>query len=347
MVLSSRLPLSVLIDLCRTLRHSLGAGLMLRDVFRQQAKRAHGPLREVVERIAVQLEAGHDLRQALKDEGEVLPPLFVALAGVGEQTGMLPEVFGELEKYFVRQQKLRRQFLGQISWPVFQLAMAILVIAGLIFFLGVIAGRAGPGMPAFDPLGFGLKGGSGALIFLAVVLGGLGVLAGGYWLVTRRLGRGAEMAGFLLGLPALGPCLRALALARFCLALRLTTETGMSIMEAMRLSLRATSNEAYTARVKPVVASLKEGQTLTAALALAGATLFPEDFRHIIAVAEESGRLTEVLRQQADVYDEEAGRRLAILTNLAGYIVWLIIGGIIVFLIFRMFFSYLDLLSKF
>src|SRR5262245_60094398 len=39
---TSRLSLSVLIELCRTLRHYLGAGLTLPDVFRQQAKRGPG-----------------------------------------------------------------------------------------------------------------------------------------------------------------------------------------------------------------------------------------------------------------------------------------------------------------
>ncbi len=37
---SSRLPLSSLIELCRVLRHYLGAGLTLRDVFRQQTAAA-------------------------------------------------------------------------------------------------------------------------------------------------------------------------------------------------------------------------------------------------------------------------------------------------------------------
>ena len=41
---SSRLPLSSVIELCRVLRHYLGAGLTLRDAFRKQAARGMADL---------------------------------------------------------------------------------------------------------------------------------------------------------------------------------------------------------------------------------------------------------------------------------------------------------------
>lgn len=40
----------------------------------------------------------------------MLPPLFLALVAVGEQTGRLPEVFEELQNYYQLQQKLTRRF---------------------------------------------------------------------------------------------------------------------------------------------------------------------------------------------------------------------------------------------
>src|SRR4051812_18816517 len=96
---SSRLPLSSLIELCRALKHSLGAGLTLRDVFRQQARSGPGPVRPAATRITAALDQGSDLEEALKREADAFPPLFLALVSVGEQTGMLPELFAELEKY--------------------------------------------------------------------------------------------------------------------------------------------------------------------------------------------------------------------------------------------------------
>ncbi len=65
----------------------------------------------------------------------------------------------------------------------------------------------------------------------------------------------------------------------------------------------------------------------------------------VLAVAEESGQLAEVLQHQGAHYDEEAGRKLTALTAVAGYGVWLLVGVVIVFAIFRLFSSYLGALG--
>jgi type IV pilus assembly protein PilC len=340
MLLSSRLSLSDLIELCRSLRHYLGAGLPLVDAFRQQAKRGTTKVRPAAGRIAAALEGGDSLEDALNRETVYFPPLFVALARVGEQSGMLAEVFADLEKYYVRQRALWRQFIARIAWPMIQFVLAVFVLAGLILILGMIADSRGG--PPLDPLGLGLAGPSGAAIFLGVVFGILLGLGGIYWLLTRRLG-GAKMQTILLGLPAIGPCIRALALSRFCMALRLTTETGMSIVKAMRLSLKATGNAAFVSQSELIQGELRRGEELTLALTRSG--LFPEEFQHILAVAEESGTLDQVLAHQAEHYHEESGRRLAILTSLAGYAVYGMVGLVIIVAIFRIANWYVGLLG--
>jgi type IV pilus assembly protein PilC len=335
MLISSRLSLSSLIELCRVGKHYLSSGLMLRDVFRQQA--AKGPLavRPVAGRIAAELERGGGLEDALKREQKVFPPLMVALARVGEQTGMLPEVFGELERYYTRQRQLRRQFIVSIIWPVIQFFGAIFVVAGLILVLGLIPTAFDLTGKRYDPLGLGLLGPEGAVKFLGIVFGTMLFLLLLYWVATRVLGQRAAFHAFCLHLPAIGPCQRALALSRFCLALRLTTETALPISRAIRLSMRATGNAAFEARADRAVAAVKAGDDLTAALTRTGR--FPEDFLRILHTAEESGRLTEVLQQQGDHYDEESGRRLVILTGVASFCVWLFVAAIIIFAIFRIF----------
>jgi type IV pilus assembly protein PilC len=309
--------------------------------FRQQANNGALAVRPVAGRIAAALDRGDSLEDALKAEEGVFPPLFVSLSRVGEQTGMLAEVFAELEKYYLRQRTLWRQFVAQSTWPVIQFVLAIFVLAGLILIMGMIADARG-GKP-LDPLGLGLAGPTGAMIFLGVVFGILAVLGGLYWFFTRGLRDNAALDNFLLGVPAVGPCLRALALTRFCLALRLTTETGMSIVKAMRLSLRATGNRAFMARSEQVEEQLRRGEEIT--VALTSTHLFPEDFQHMIAVAEESGTLHDVLAHQANHYHEESARRLTALTAVAGYGVWLFVAIIIIIAIFRIATWYIGMLN--
>ncbi len=340
---AKRLSLSNLTDLCRDVRHYLGAGLSVADAFKHQAKKGPAPLRSVAERISADLRRGNSLSRALQRAAGAFPPLLLALVEVGEASGMLAEVFAELEKYFARQMQLRRQLLSQITWPVTQFVLAVFVLAALIFFLGIINERHGPNEPPYDPLGLGLSGGKGALIFLGVVFGTLAAFVGVYLLLTRALKQREAVDKLLLRVPAVGPCLRSLALTRFCLGLRLTFETNMSVVEALRLALRATGNEAFAAQTGAVEASVEMGSDLTSTLA--ATNLFPEEFVHILAVGEESGRLTDVLRHQGDHYHEESGRRLSALTRVSGFGVWLLVGGLIVWAIFRLFSSYLGALN--
>ncbi|MFO0879339.1 MAG: type II secretion system F family protein [Gemmataceae bacterium] len=341
---SRRLSLSQLIEQCRVLRHYLGAGLTLQDVFRQQAKRGSATVRPLATRISGVLEEGDSLEEALKREPGVFPPLFVSLASVGERTGMLPEIFSELERYFLRQKQMRDAFLARIIWPVIQFVLATFVLAGLIYVMGQLTGPSPTG-GRFDPLGLGLFGGSGALLFLGAIYGTLGAVFLVYFTLKRLLGGKATVDRFLLRMPALGPCLESLALGRFCLALQLTTEAGMSISKALRLALRATSNTAYASAFPVVEDAIDAGDDVTEALGRTG--LFPDDLLRIVHVAEESGTLSEVMKHQGDHYHEEASRRLAILTNVAGYGIWAMIGLFIIVAIFRIYGSYLNLLNSF
>jgi type IV pilus assembly protein PilC len=245
----------------------------------------------------------------------------------------MPEIFGELEQYFLMQQRLRRQFWMLSAWPLLQFFAAIFVIAGLLWILGLIGSMHNS--KALDPLGLGLTGGRGALIFLAIVFGVLGCLVACYFVVTRLLNQKATFDRVMLQVPVLSGCFRALALSRFCLALRVTTETGMSITRAMRLALSGTGNAAYEAVQAKVSASLKAGDDLTTALA--DRTLFTEEFRNIIAVAEESGRLHVVLAQQTEHYQEEARRKLQAATFVLAALVWLSVAALIILAIFRIF----------
>jgi len=330
MLFSKQLPLANLIEFCRVLRHNLSAGLTLRHVFRQQATRGSLAVRPVAARISERIEEGESLEAALKPERDKFPPLFLSLAAVGEESGALPEVLAELEKYFVLQQRLQRQFISQIAWPAIEFFLAPFILAGMIFLLAILS--SGP--PA-DPLGLGYTGVGGAIKFLVHFWGMVAILVGLYFLVTRTLKQKATVVQFLLRLWAIGPCLYALAMTRFCLALRLTMETGMPIARALRLSMRATGNQAFASRAEDVVDSVRTGKDLTQTLRQCG--LFTEEFLNILASAEEGGRVVEVMAHQADYYEEESRRKMTILTRVASWGFYAFVAAMLIFMILRMY----------
>jgi type IV pilus assembly protein PilC len=332
-----RLSIKDLIDLCRSMRYSLSSGLTLRDVMDLLTTNGPPRLRPVAAQISKELKSGWSLQDAIGKQSKVFPPIFLALVTVGEESGNLPEVLTELEKYYRVQQKLRREFMDQITWPVIQMVMAVLVIAGLIWALTFVKSLnpTGGGDSVDDPLGFGLVGTDGALKFLGIVFGGIAGIIFIFWGLKRLLARRAMVEKVLLYTPIVGPCIRAIALTRFCVALHLMLETSLSVRKTLRLALVATDNLAFTAAQGAVESALVRGETITSALTAPG--VFPSHFLGTIAVAEESGRLPEVLRNAAEEYDEEARRRLNTVNKLFSYGIWIFIGGFLAFAIFRIF----------
>src|SRR5205814_1457892 len=106
MLFSRRMSLGNLAEMCRTLRHYLHAGLTLRDALRNMSRKGNPAIRQVCARINEGVEKGESLEDCLKHEEHVFPTLFVSLIVVAERTGMLVEVFVELEKYYAMQLKL-------------------------------------------------------------------------------------------------------------------------------------------------------------------------------------------------------------------------------------------------
>ena len=220
--------------------------------------------------------------------------------------------------------------------------MAVYVLAGMIYVLGIIASGQGQGVKPYDPLGLGLSGAGGAALFLGVIFGTLAAVVVAFF-TAKRVMREGLVDKYLLRIPAIGPCLEALALTRFCVALRLTMETAMPIRQALQLSLRATGNQAFAAHIKAVKLGVRQGNELTQVL---GAThMFPEIFMTSLEVGEESGQVPEVLRRLGENYHEEAGRRLTALGAVAAYGVWVMVAALMVFAIFRMAMSYINLLN--
>lgn len=337
---SRRVPLGDLIDLCRILRHQVGAGMTLQQVLKKQGQQGRRSFRDVCTRLSDALLNGSSLSDALDREKDVFPVLFLSLVKLGEATGHLAEIFGELERYYQLELQLRRQFRTQIFLPVVQFVAAIAVVAGLLVLLGIIA-EITRTKPIFTL--FGLGGCAGASAFLGVVFGTLI----GFWLlygVISSIGQQkAWMDRFLLATPALGPCLLAIVMSRFTLALQLTLDSELPIGKALRLSLEATGNAHFAGQADGIVLALKNGRTLHEALV--DSKLFPSDFLDMVLSSETSGSVPEMMKHLAVQYQEEAGRRMTFLTKAAGFLVWLCVAGFIIWAIFRIASIYLGALG--
>src|SRR5262245_2970042 len=192
-----------------------------------------------------EVQKGTDIAQALREQGKYFPELMIDMVSVGEESGSLPEVLDGLADHYENILRLRRLLIGMITWPAIQLVAAILIVALVIFILGVLTPPAAHGEKPLDILGLGLTGTSGAAKWLIVSFGSICGVLGGYWVVAHVFRSKRFLDGQLMKIPVLGGCMRSFAIARFSWCFALTQQTGMPISRSLELSFRATGNGAF------------------------------------------------------------------------------------------------------
>lgn len=327
-----RLSNKALAEFCHRLGVETEAGIDIRRSWQREAETVRGRAQPYIAGVRDAVIRGESLSAALADTGRVLPPLFLEMVRVGEETGTLGRVFHRLSNHYRRQSQMERAFLAGIAWPVMQLLAAMMVIGLLIWMLGFVAQR-NHGQP-IDPLGFGLIGTRGLLIYSAFILTVAACISG--LVVAMRRGvlwtRPIQHAVFRI--PGVGPCLEKLAIARLAWALHLTLNSAMDLRRIVPLALRATGSDNYVRHTDQIVAEVAAGHPLH--IAFGRTQAFPTDFIDALAVAEESGRVVESMGRLSQHYEEEAATALRTLTVLAGFVVWALVAVVIVFLIFRL-----------
>ncbi|MEM9701751.1 MAG: type II secretion system F family protein, partial [Planctomycetota bacterium] len=123
-----RLPLASLARLCRSLATLLESGVTLLKALKVAAgKSGDARVTRALDEVAGRIRGGADLHVAFAETG-AFPRLFVELTEVAESTGHLPETLRALAEHYENLLRLRKAFLAQISWPITQLAIAVLVI---------------------------------------------------------------------------------------------------------------------------------------------------------------------------------------------------------------------------
>lgn len=335
-----RIGLKPLAALCRRLALSMGAGVDVRTVWTREAQSVQGLGRKRFALVRDGVAQGRTISDSLADTGQYFPKFFRELIKVGEQTGHLPEVCRQLAEHYEHQLRMRRMLLASISWPAIELAMALGVIGLVIWLMGAIPALA---KNKTDMLGFGLTGTSGLITYLAI----LGMIAFGLFLIYRATVRGmlwvAPIQHAIMRVPKLGKALETIALARLAWAMHVTLNSGMELKNALRMSLSSTQNVVYTRHIDSVLAAIGNGDEVHEAFRETG--IFPLGFLDAVQVGEESGQLVESMGSISAQYQDEARLAMNVMTAVLGVAVFVLIAGIIIFFIFRIFGFYMNILD--
>jgi general secretion pathway protein F/type IV pilus assembly protein PilC len=127
--------------------------------------------------------------------------------------------------------------------------------------------------------------------------------------------------------PLVGPIFQNLAVARFCRVLGTLLKNGVPILRSLQISGEAAGNRVLGAAIGAAAENISAGQSLAAPLAACGH--FPRTVTEMIAVAEESNTLDNVLTEVADSLERRTWRQLDLFVRLLEPVMLLLLAAVV------------------
>jgi len=287
----------------------LRAGVpMLRALDVLARQNAHAVLTEVLKEIRENVAGGKTLADAMEQHPRVFKPLHAAMVRAGERGGFLEDVLTRLSIFAERQDELRNKLIGSMIYP----CILLFVGAGVVtFLLTVVVPKLRDYIPkeSYNTMTVMVFGACDLLRNHYLLIGG-GIVAlamGAYAIGKTEWGR-AAWARYQLRAPVLGKIVTLVAVCRFCRILGTMLHNGVPILQAISISKDSAGNAILAAQIEKAGEAVRKGETLSTQLASSG--LFPVDVIDMMAVAEESNNLENVLVQIADANETRTARQI-------------------------------------
>jgi len=304
---SRKLKLRVVSTFYSQLADLLRAGVPVLRALDVLARSASTPLLgEILREVHNDVSSGESLADAMAKHPRAFNNLAVAMVRAGEAGGFLEDVLARVSAFSERQDELRNKLIGSMIYPVILLVVGLAVVSGLLVFVvpklqGFLDRVEKPWITTM------LLGTSDFLQRRGLILLGVLVIAGIFVGPVLRSGSGKLAIDRLsLRMPVLGRIVTMVAVCRFCRILGTMLHNGVPILQALRISKDSAGNQLLADEIDKAADSVQRGESL--ALPLAESGMFPPDIVDMIAVAEESNNLENVLVQIADSNEARVAR---------------------------------------
>lgn len=249
----------------------LDAGIDIHSAISQSVTGTKDNFKKPFGEISKSIRKGSSLAKAIREYPKIFPPFDSNLIETGEQTGMLPESFRMLAEWYTIKERMLKQMLNKLWYPLFLLhaAPVIMNIPGL--FEGMSLNRyvmeiVQSWMLFYIPFSI--------IIFIHHK--------------SQRSETLKEITDRILShVPVLGNALFNMGLARFSFIFWAFYKTGSPLDTTIKSAVKNCGNTIVKAMVAHGVQTARKGQPVSAGFS----EKLPHDFRSTWAVGEKSGSL--------------------------------------------------------
>jgi len=325
----------------------IGAGVPLVRCLSILSQQSENPrFRDVINKVRQDVEAGSTLSKALQNHPKVFSNLFVNLIKAGEAGGILDEILNRLANYLESSEQLKQKVKGALTYPVVVLSIAVLVVFFLITFVlpsfeAIFKDMGDAKLPTPTRLLLALSGFMNQYFIFIII----SVVAG--FVVIKKFfetEKGVRIFDTnILKVPAIGPMMRKVAVAKFTRTLGTLIASGVPILQALEVTADTAGNVVISDAINKTRVSIREGESI--AEPLKQSKVFPPMVVQMIAVGEETGELDGMLTKIADFYDSEVDTAVKGLTSIIEPLVIVFMGIVIGGIVMAIFMPMLELVN--
>jgi type IV pilus assembly protein PilC len=304
------------------------AGIPLLASFRTLAEQTENKqFSLIIKQIALKLEQGSTLSEAMKMYPRVFNELFVNMIGSGEISGKLEEVLGQLYIQTKKQYELNSRVKGALTYPVIVvIAMVGIGIFMMIFVIPKITSiftDSGVALPLFTQILINIS------LFLTnswmVSLLGALIAITLIWLTLRSEKGQYYYQAAILRLPIIAPIVKKINLARFSRTSGSLLKTDIMIVNAFRITANVVSNLHYRKAILEISEQIKKGGQINEIIRNYP-QFFPPMVTQMITIGEQTGEVSNILDDLAEFYEGEVDQTMQNLPSIIEPILILMLG---------------------
>ncbi|MBN1591336.1 MAG: type II secretion system F family protein [Pirellulales bacterium] len=286
-------------------------------------------LRDILTDLHETVEGGGDFSSALAKHPRHFNQTYVSLIQAAEATGSLGEMLERIASYLRKEVENRNRVRAAMAYPSVMICVAIAVT---IFLLTYIMPKF---IPLFEARGTDLPGPTKILMGISSVLIGYWFLWAvlivaaivGFFFAKRTLQGRLFLDWVKIHCPLIGKTYCKVVLSRSVRTLATMIASGVSVVDAIKLSGEVSANVHFKNLWDQVLAQVTAGQCIHEALA--GNPLIPNVLIQMIASGEETGKLDYVLQRISSYYDQEVETALKTTTSLIEPIMIAMMGVVV------------------
>lgn len=334
--------LGALAAYCRRMGIGLRAGVDILRLLDNETKSGDKRHREVMLRVQERIRSGSSLAKAMIEESRYFPPLLIQLVHASELGGRLESMFAYMADYYSQLKRTRSMFISKISWPMFQLGMAVVILGVVILVQAILS----PGPNTYDATSLGLRGLSGFYrycMIVTILFGSIALVIYGLW--KNWLNCHRVLMPLVQRIPTLGTALVTLGLSRLSMTLSMLLNAGVEARRSTKQAFLATGNYYFISGMDRTLAAIDTGASFGDAFA--ASEVLPNEFVESIRIGELSGTETESLDHLALQYQERGQAALNVIATVSSIGIWLSILLLLAFLVIRMALQYINTINSF